>query len=146
MDFFSAIHIARSGLSVQRTRVNIASSNLANLETTETPEGGPYRRRSVIVRASPVRRAFPELYEGEMGEKVHSAEVDRIVEDEGPPQKRFMPGHPQADEEGYVEVPNINAIQEMVDLLTASRSYEAGVSALKSIKGMAQEALSIGEA
>lgn len=144
MDFFTAMNISASGLSVQRTRMNVTSSNLANVETTRTPEGGPYRRRSAVVSAVPLREKFQEILNDTLHDKTHSAEVVAIEASEDV-RLVFDPEHPDANDEGYVEMPDINVINEMVDMLTASRSYEANVSALKALKSMAMSALQIGE-
>ena len=145
MDFFSAMKIASTGLSVQRTRMNVTSSNLANIETTRTEEGGAYKRRSPVVAAVPLSTTFEEIFGDTIHEKTHGAEVMSIEQDDAPGRLVYDPDHPDANDEGYVEMPNVNAISEMVNMLTASRSYEANVSAVKAIKGMAQSALEIGD-
>lgn len=145
MDFFSAMRISSTGLSVQRTRMNVTSSNLANIETTRTEEGGAYKRRSPVVAAVPLSATFEEIFGDTVHEKTHGAEVVAIEQDDAPGRLVYDPDHPDANDEGYVEMPNVNAISEMVNMLTASRSYEANVSALKALKGMAQSALEIGD-
>ena len=147
MDFFSAMRIASTGLSVQRTRINVTSSNLANVETTRTEAGGPYRRREVLVAAVPLSETFQEILEDVTHDKVAGAEVV-AVESAPEDQVRLVydPQHPDANQDGYVAMPDINPVDEMVNMLTAQRSYEAGVSALRAIKGMANEALNIGQA
>ena len=145
MDFFSAMRIASTGLSVQRTRMNITSSNLANVETTRTEEGGAYRRRTAVVAAVPLEQTFDEVFGDALHDKTHSAEVVAVEADNTPGRLVYDPQHPDANEEGYVEMPNVNVINEMVNMLTASRSYEANVTALKALKGMAQSALEIGQ-
>lgn len=144
MDFFTAINVSSSGLSAQRTRLNIASSNLANVETTRTPDGGPYRRRQVVLSAVPFSNAFEQVQRADMHDQTHTVEVTSIVNDESEPRLVYNPDHPDAREDGYVAMPNINPISEMVDLLSTSRSYEANVSALKAAKTMAMEALKLG--
>jgi flagellar basal-body rod protein FlgC len=147
MDFFTAMNVSSAGLSAQRTRINIASSNLANIETTRTPEGGPYRRRQVMLAAVPFEQTFAQLHGADMGAKsgqVHSVEVTSIEADQSEPRLVYNPEHPDARQDGYVAMPNINPVSEMVDLLTTTRSYEANVSALKATKAMALEALKIG--
>ena len=144
MDFFTAINVSSSGLSAQRTRLNIASSNLANVETTRTPEGGPYRRRQVVLSAVPFSNAFEQVQRADMHDQTHTVEVTSIVNDESEPRLVYNPDHPDAREDGYVAMPNVNLISEMVDLLSTSRSYEANVSALKASKSMAMEALKLG--
>ena len=147
MDFFTAMNVSSAGLSAQRTRLNIASSNLANIETTRTPEGGPYRKRQVMLAAVPFEQTFEQLHGKDMGGKdtqVHSVEVVSIEADQGEPRLVYNPEHPDARQDGYVAMPNINPVSEMVDLLTTTRSYEANTSALKATKSMAMEALKIG--
>jgi flagellar basal-body rod protein FlgC len=144
MDFFTALNVSSSGLSAQRTRINIASSNLANVETTRTPDGGPYKRRDVVLSAVPFHRAFEDIQRTDMHDQTHSVEVSNIVADEGEPRLVYNPDHPDARTDGYVAMPNINPISEMVDLLTTSRSYEANVSAMRASKSMALEALKLG--
>jgi len=145
MDFFSAMRIASTGLSVQRTRMNITTSNLANVETTRTAEGGAYKRRSAVVAAVPLSETFDEVFGDALHDKTHGAEVVTVTADNAPGRLVYDPSHPDADGEGYVEMPNVNPITEMVDMLTASRTYEANVTAIKAIKGMANSALEIGE-
>jgi len=149
MDFFTAMNVSAAGLSAQRTRLNIAASNLANTETTRTPDGGPYRRRMVMLGAVPFEQAFEQIRGADLGGKegqVHSVEVVSIEADGSEPRLVYNPDHPDARQDGYVAMPNVNPITEMVDLLTTSRSYEANVSALKATKSMALEALKIGGA
>lgn len=145
MDFFTAMQIASSGLSVQRTRMNITTSNLANVETTRTAEGGAYQRRSAVVAAVPLSETFEEVFGDALHDKTHAAEVVTITADPSRGRLVHDPAHPDADADGYVEMPNVNVITEMVDMLTASRTYEANVTAIKALKGMASNALEIGD-
>lgn len=145
MDFFSALRIATTGLSVQRTRMNLTSSNLANVETTRTAEGGPYKRRTAVVGAVPLSETFEEVFGDALHDKTHGAEVISISADVSQGRLVYDPSHPDANGDGYVEMPNVNPINEMVDMLTASRAYEANVTAVKAIKSMAQNALDIAE-
>jgi flagellar basal-body rod protein FlgC len=145
MDFFTAMRISATGLSVQRTRMNVASSNLANAQTTRTEEGGPYRKRTAVVAAIPVSQTFDEVLKDELHDKVAGAEVVTIAQSGGDPRMVYDPGHPDANAEGYVAMPDINVVDEMVDLVNISRAYEANVSALQALKTMAQNALEIGE-
>ena len=141
MNTFSAMEIAGSGLYAQRTRMNVLASNLANARTTRTEEGGPYRRQDPVFRAVPVEDRFRNL---ENGRDAYMVEVPEIRADPGPPQRVFDPNHPDADEDGYIELPNVNVVEEMVNMITAARAYESGVTLMQSIKGMAQSALNIG--
>lgn len=144
MDFFTAMNVSSAGLSAQRTRINVASSNLANVETTRTPEGGPYRRRQVNLAAVPFSQTFDHIRDLDLSQQTHSVEVTGIEADESEPRLVYNPEHPDARQDGYVAMPNINPISEMVDLLTTTRSYEANVSAMRASKSMALEALKIG--
>ena len=145
MDFFTGLKVASTGLSVQRTRMNVTASNLANVETTRTEEGGAYRRRTAVVAAIPLADTFGEILGDAIHEQTHSAQVMSIEKDSEPGRLVFDPDHPDANGEGYVEMPNVNPINEMVNMLTASRSYEANVTSVKAFKAMAQNALEIGE-
>jgi flagellar basal-body rod protein FlgC len=127
IDLFTAIDVSASGLAAQRTRMNVASANLANASTTRTEDGGPYRRKDVV------------LASGENG-----VEVAEIRQDTAPPRMEYDPGHPDANAEGYVAYPNVNVVEEMVDMITASRAYEAGVTALDNAVSMSERALGIG--
>lgn len=147
MHFFSAMEIAASGLSAQRTRMNTIASNLANARTTQTAEGGPYRRLDPVFRAEPVQTRFEDLARGRgpnANGNAYLVTVPEIREDQGPPQRLYDPDHPDADAAGFVELPNVNVVEEMVNMMTASRAYEAGVTVMQTIKGMTRSALSIG--
>ncbi len=135
MDFFTAMEVSASGLSAQRVRMNVSSSNLANATTTQAAGGGPYQRRDVALQSTPMTNGAPG---------VNGVVVQRIVADPNPPRLEYDPGHPDADAEGYVAYPNINPVEEMVDMITASRAYEAGVTALTTSVSMAERALGIG--
>lgn len=142
MDLFSAMRISGSGMSLQRTRMNVVSSNLANINTTRTPEGGPYRRKMVLAEATPLQQ---EGFQQTLGDAVREARVLDVQEDKSQPRMVFDPSHPDADENGYVATPNINVMEEMVDMINASRSYEANATAINTAKTMAQRAIEIGQ-
>ena len=131
--------ISASGLSAERLRMDLISGNIANLNTTRTAEGGPYKRRVAV---------FAESLEKAIGNSAASAgkgvEVAAVYQDQAPPRLVYDPSHPDADEQGYVQMPNINIITEMVDLITATRTYEANVTALNAAKSMVLKALEIG--
>lgn len=129
----SAINAAASALDVQRTRLEVAVSNLANAESTHGPDGQPYRRREVLLESG--------AQEGRPDFGVH---VSAIVEDQSPFQKRFEPSHPDADETGFVEMPNVDVPQEMVDMLGAARAYQANLAAINLIRETVQKALELG--
>lgn len=144
MDFLSSMRISSSGLSVQRKRMETISSNLANIETTRTPEGGPYRRKDVVITALPLEDEFGQSLSRELQSNVNKVVVTDIVEDQDEPRLEFQPNHPDSNELGYVAKPNINLMSEMVDLMTASRSYEANVTAINASKNMALRAIDLG--
>ncbi len=140
LGIFSAMEIAASGLTAERTRMNTIASNLANARTTRTEQGGPYKRLDPIFEAKPIDR------NGEIGAAngVSLANVARIEQDQRPGTMVYEPGHPDANAEGYVEYPNVNAVEEMVNMITASRAYEAGITSIDTVKRMARSALDIG--
>ncbi|MFO7178185.1 MAG: flagellar basal body rod protein FlgC [Pseudomonadota bacterium] len=137
---FSALEIAASGLHAERTRMNTIASNLANARTTRTAEGGPYRRIDPVFEAV----ALDRMRAGGAVNGVSLARVARIEQDQRPGTMVYEPGHPDANAEGYVEYPNVNAVEEMVNMITASRAYEAGITSIETIKRMARSALEIG--
>ena len=145
MDFFDAIQASSSGLSAQRLRMNLISGNLANVNTTRTIEGGPFRRKEAIFAARPGVESFKNILADRQRKQLSMVAVDRIIEDPNPPVMKYDPQHPDADEKGYVAMPNINVMEEMVNMISATRSYEANVSALKAAKEMASRALEIGK-
>lgn len=134
VDFFSAMEVSASGLSAERTRMNVAASNLANAQTTQAAGGGPYKRKDVVLASTPMPGA----------PGVQGVQVSQITQDAAPPRLEYDPGHPQADAKGYVAYPNINPVEEMVDMITASRAYEAGITAMSTAVTMAERALGIG--
>ncbi len=147
MNFLSAMATSSSGMAAQRFRMNIISANIANAQTTRTPEGGPYRRRDVIFGALPAPRTFVEELRSQVREDTPlHAKVLGVSVDERSPILKYDPSHPDANEEGYVAMPNINTMEEMVNLMLASRSYEANVAAFNATKSMALKALEIGRA
>lgn len=147
MDFFTAMEVSASGLGAERVRMNIASSNLANVNTTSTPQGGPYQRRDVVLSSRAVKstRVAGGAAGGFFSEVVQAVSVDGVVADQTPPRLEYDPGHPDADPDGYVAYANVNIVEEMVDMITASRAYEAGISALSTAVSLAERALSIGK-
>jgi flagellar basal-body rod protein FlgC len=135
MDIEKILTISASGLEAQRLRMNIIAGNLANAQSTHSPEGGPYRRKDVV---------FSEILNSMTGEGSGEVEVSGIIEDQRPFQLVYDPQHPDANAEGYVQLPNVNLLEEMVNMMSASRSYEANVTAINSAKSMAHKALEIG--
>lgn len=148
MGFLSSLSVSASGMVAQRHRANTISENIANAQTTRTPEGGPYRRREVIFAAVSDDRTFEEELRNQERSTSPATEVKvvGVVEDSRPPLLKYDPSHPDANEEGYVAMPNINTMEEMVNLMIASRSYEANVASFNATKRMAQSALDIGKA
>jgi flagellar basal-body rod protein FlgC len=144
MNFFSAMEIAASGLSAERIRMNTLSSNLANARTTRTADGGPYQRLDPVFEAVPVSSRYAELRNDPSAREAYMVNVSEIRADDSPPQRMYDPEHPDADEQGYVSLPNVNVVEEMVNLITASRAYESGVTVMQSLKQMARSAIDIG--
>jgi flagellar basal-body rod protein FlgC len=139
MSLITALDINASGLTAQRYRAEVASANLANSQTPRTPEGGPYRRKDVVFDTVPFSKAFDIAASG-----INGVEVAGVMDDPTPFDRRYEPNHPDADAEGYVEYPNVNSMEEMANLLEASRSYEANISAVNIIKAMIARTLEIG--
>ncbi len=133
MSLFSSIQVSASGMSAQRTRAELLVENMANSETTRTPEGGPYRRKDVVFSTDQQASPFSAVFQNEIGTGVSVAE---ITEDTREPEMRYMPGHPDANAQGYVAFPRMNPAEDMVDLLNASRSYQANIAAIASVKDM----------
>ncbi|MCC6764880.1 MAG: flagellar basal body rod protein FlgC [Deltaproteobacteria bacterium] len=140
MDVGATLAISSSALQAQRLRMDVIAANLANAQSTRTPEGGPYKRRDVVLEAMP-GGTFDDVLGAQPGGAVR---VARVESDDAPPRVVFDPGHPDADAKGYVAYPNVNPITEMVDLMTATRAYEANVAAVNATKRVLEAALSIG--
>ena len=143
MDLFKAMGISASGLQAQRVMVNVISTNLANVHTTRTDEGGPYRRKQAIFSPLRLSQSFEELLTTRMGKEPVGVKAD-VVEDYRRGESLYDPSHPDADESGVVLLPNVNVVEEMVGLLAAMRSYEANVTAFNTAKSMAMKSLDIG--
>ena len=144
MDFFDSLSISASGLTAQQLRMNVISSNLANINTTRTPEGGPYQRKEILFASEPIRPAFQDILHSQMSNKLSGVRVVGIADDPRPALMKYEPTNPEANAQGYVAAPNINLIEEMVNMISATRSYEAGITAINSTKNMALKALEIG--
>ncbi len=134
MDIFRSFDVSASGMAAQKRRIDTIASNLANINTTRTPDGGPYRRRDVVFET-----VLIDETEGLEGVKLQD-----VVEDQRPPRAVYDPGHPDADENGYVLMPNIDLIEEMVNMMLATRAYEANVNAFNITRTLYQKALEIG--
>lgn len=144
MNFFNAFRISASGMTAQRLRMNVATSNLANINTTRTRRGGPYRRKDVVFESQPFPGSFRNSLRSAMARNLSGVKVSKIIEDPRPPISKYDPQHPDADRKGYIKVPRINLMEEMVNMMSATRSYEANVTAIKATKDMALKALEIG--
>lgn len=142
MDLGAALSISASGLDAQRRRMNVVASNLANASTTRTPEGGPYKRRDVVFEAAPA--TFEDALNSKIGE-AKGVMVTEVVEDKTSPKMVYEPSHPDANKDGYVAFPNINVIEEMTNMMAATRSYESNVAAINATKSMSMKALEIGK-
>ena len=145
MDFFSSINVSSSALSAERTRMNLISSNLANANATRTPEGGPYKRKDAVFSATPMESRFNKALNGATAQQIRQVEVSQIVEDQNPPRLQYDPGHPDANPQGYVAMPNVNVVEEMADMIGATRAYEANITAVQAAKSMAMKTLEIGK-
>ena len=161
MAFLSSFDISGYGLSAQRFRINLISSNIANANTTRTSEGGPYRRREVIFKAVDFDKTLNKKiaegedflnYENPLDEPglqdkanpaIMSVKVDKVIRDDSPFKMKYDPSNPDADKNGYVAYPNVNPVVEMADLIEATRAYQANVAAFQSSKAMAQSAIDI---
>jgi flagellar basal-body rod protein FlgC len=147
MNLFGMLDLSASALTAERQRAEVVASNMANAETTRTPEGGPYRRELVVFRARRMPQ-FPMMLasfsDGQLPLRAARAvRVDQVLADPTPAIKRYQPGHPDADDKGYVAYPNINPVEEMTDLLGAVRSYELNASAVQAAKSMITQSLDI---
>ena len=146
MDFFSSMRVSASGLEAQTRRMNTISSNIANAETTRAEDGeGPYKRKDAIFTAVADKESFGEILNNQLDQQVQGVLVEDIHEDTRPPRMVFNPQHPDANDEGYVAMPNVNTVEEMANMISAQRSYEANVTAMGAAKAMAQKALEIGK-
>ena len=133
MSLFTSLQVSASGLEAQRARAEVLVENMANAETTRTPEGGPYRRKDVVFSTDLQASPFSAVFQNELANGVRVADV---TVDDRDPEMRYMPGHPDADSNGYVAFPRMNPAEEMVDLMNASRSYQGNVAAMSAVKDM----------
>ncbi len=141
MKFSDIMDIAASGLRAQRTRMTVTASNIANAQTTRTREGGPYRRRDPVFEAERLGDGFAS----KLDRKIHSVDVSRIVVDSRDPITRYLPDHPDANEQGYVEFPNVNLIEEQANLVGASRGYQANLLVMQKLRSMTEALLRVGQ-
>lgn len=141
MDLFRSIEVSASGLTAERLRLDLIASNLANAESTRTASGGPYRRRVAVFAPGTTSMGFREMFASTLSSPVQGVKVVAIQEDKSPTRKVYNPGHPDAGPDGYVEYPNVDVVTEMVDLVAATRAYEANVTAIEAARSMIQRAL-----
>lgn len=148
MDMTDSLAVSVSALDAHRHRLNVIASNLANAQSTRTNSGGPYRRRDVVFQATPVspsfQRAFKQAAAGPGRHALDGVKVARVIEDRKPGQTVYDPRHPDADKKGFVTMPNVNVMEEMVNMIGASRAYEANVQAINATRTMWNRALEIG--
>jgi flagellar basal-body rod protein FlgC len=142
VSLFSVLSIGTSGMAAQRTRAELLVENLANAETTRTPEGGPYRRKDVVFESTPVASPFASVFDTQI-QAAGGVAVADVVTDNSEPERRYQPGHPDADADGYVAFPRVNPAEDMVDLMGAARSYEANVAAISAVKDMIQRSIDL---
>jgi len=143
MSLFSALSVNASGMAAQRARAELLVENMANAETTRTPEGGPYRRKDVVFESQSVASPFGSVFSALVDAETTGVAVSEVVVDTRDPEMRYEPGHPDADAQGYVASPRVNPAEDMVDLMGASRGYQANVSAMSAIKDMIQRSLDL---
>jgi len=149
MGLFDAIDVAGTGLSAERLRMDVTAGNLANAQTTQGANGQPYRRREVVLQeAQADGQSFGAMLDtavagGSSSSPANGVQVAGIVEDQTPPRRVYDPGHPDADAQGYVSLPNVNPVTEMVDLISASRSYEANVTSMQTAKTLFSKTLEL---
>lgn len=144
MDFLSSLNISGSGLTAQKLRMDVISQNIANAEVTRTEDGTPYRRKMVVLSSINGGSSFRDVLDKATKVKTSGVQVQSVIEDQAPLVPVYNPSHPDADEEGYVMLPNVNTAQEMIDMLGASRAYEANITAFNATKSMVLKALEIG--
>jgi flagellar basal-body rod protein FlgC len=140
MNFLKSLETSASGLSAQRKRMDIIASNLANIETTRTEKGGPYRRKMVVMRTKEMDQDFDTIFNS----SVKGVQIDNIVEDQTPFKKVYNPSHPDADSDGYLYKPNVDLIVETTNMMMARRAFEANIAAIKATRQMVIKALEIG--
>lgn len=146
MGFFNSINVSASGLTAERLRMDLISENIANANVTRTASGTPYRRKVAVFRAQE-SNSFEQLLTAASGRTSsgNGVEVAGIAEDQSPFKKEYNPNHPDADADGYVSLPNVEVVNEMINLISASRAYEANITAVNTTKSMAMKALEIGK-
>lgn len=144
MDILTGMRVSASGMTAQRMRMNTISSNIANINTTRSPEGGPYRKKDVVLESMPEARSFGEVLTSSPQKDIERVQVTDVAVDRKAPIMKYEPDHPDADENGYVAYPNINLMEEMANMIQATRAYEANVSAMQATKDMMMTSLELG--
>jgi flagellar basal-body rod protein FlgC len=141
MSLFSSLSVSASGMSAQRTRAELLVENLANAETTRTPEGGPYRRKDVVFSTESQSSPFSAVFQTQLD--ANGVAASDVIEDTSEPDLRYLPGHPDADKNGYVAFPKINPAEDMVDLMGASRGFQANIAAMTAVKDMINRSIDL---
>jgi flagellar basal-body rod protein FlgC len=143
MSLFNSLSVSASGMTAERQRAEVLVENIANADTTRTASGGPYKRQDVIFQSQDVTSPFSSIFDSQMSSQGAGVGISQIVTDQSAGDRRYMPGHPDADKDGYVTFPKVNPAEDMVDLLGASRSYQANVSAISAVKDMIQRSIDL---
>jgi flagellar basal-body rod protein FlgC len=143
MSLFNSLSVSASGLTAQRQRAEVLVENIANSDTTRTAGGGPYQRQDVVFESQSVGQPFSSIFQSQLDNQPKGVAVSQIVVDQSEPDRRNMPGHPDADKDGYVAFPKMNPAEDMVDLMGAQRSYQANVSAISAVKDMINRSMDL---
>ncbi len=143
MSLFDSLSVSASGMTAQRQRAEVLVENIANADTTRTANGGPYKRQDVVFQSQDVTSPFGSIFDSQMTSQGAGVGISQVITDQSEPERRYMPGHPDADKDGYVAFPKMNPAEDMVDLLGASRSYQANVSAISAVKDMIQRSIDL---
>ena len=143
MSLFNLMSVSASGMQAQRLRAETIVENLANSETTRTPGGGPYKRKDVVLSSGDADLPFSAIFQSSMGSGASGVSVSEILEDSRPGELRYQPGHPDANDKGYVAYPHISPSDEMADLMDASRSFQANTAAMSAVKDMVAKSIDL---
>jgi flagellar basal-body rod protein FlgC len=143
MSLFHSLSVSASGMSAQRFRTELLAQNIANSETTRTEDGGPYRHQDAVFQSASVTNPFASAFQTSLDAPVTGVAVSEVQLDDRDPIRRYMPGHPDADDKGYVSFPNFSPIEEMVDLMNSSRSFGANVTAMNAVKDMISKSIDL---
>jgi flagellar basal-body rod protein FlgC len=143
VSLFNSLSVSASGMTAQRQRAEVLVENIANADTTRTAGGGPYRRQDVVFEAHNVGQPFSSVFQSQLDNQPQGVAISQIVVDQSEPDRRYLPGHPDADKDGYVSYPKMNPAEDMVDLMGASRAYQANVSAISAVKEMINRSMDL---